>query len=560
MTEGAGGRRIDAALTGLGLLCFVLARAALWTDDFGNPDIGGLVYAADLVRDGGLVYVDSEEFKAPGGAYLITLIWAVLGRGVWALQVGWAAMLLLGLVAVRLAASTLYFEGDDGEPAGDGTSRGIALGVASLLYLGYAPLWEFNYAGWMMPLQALGVALAFRSAVRSGRDAWLAGLAAGAALTWAMLVKRQAIMAVPVALSATWVLADASAGRRAHAARWAALAVGGLLAFVPLWLQYAVAGEGTALISGFAGLGRGADYVGATRGGAGSNLVLDVARQWLRTFPLLGPLALLAWSVAFGASARARRVTGLAGAWWLCSLAAAGLGGARFYLHYLVQQVPALAVLAASPALWSTLLGNDDGPAGGRGTRRVVRLVGVSLTALGLAAHGVEWARGGIHRYDGWPRRLPSGRTAPQAAGDFIAARTLDDDRIWVWGWTAWPVYFWADRRAHTRIYKPLGSVTTFNTNSAFGATAPVHARPGPLADELLADFERAPPRFIAHSTSYVLTFGCETDPLLELEALAAKIRAEYVPVAQFGDISVYERSATNSGGARVEPAPGSLE
>jgi hypothetical protein len=139
-------------------------------------------------------------------------------------------------------------------------------------------------------------------------------------------------------------------------------------------------------------------------------------------------------------------------------------------------------------------------------------------------------------------RRLRDGRTAAQAAGEHIRARTGDDATIMAWGWTAWPVYYWADRRSATRVYKEMGTLTTFNANTEFGDGAGPVFRPGPAADEVIADFDRAPPAFFVYSPSLVDAFGARPDPLEQFTALRDRLRADYVLDAQYGDLQLYQR------------------
>ena len=132
--------------------------------------------------------------------------------------------------------------------------------------------------------------------------------------------------------------------------------------------------------------------------------------------------------------------------------------------------------------------------------------------------------------------------TAAQAAGAHIWQRTTDGDTILAWGWTAWRVYYWARRRSPSRVYKPLGSVTTFNTNTAFDPGSGLRFRPGPLADELVEAFDRAPPAYVVYSPSMVDAFGARPEPLEEFTELRRRIEASYVPEAQYGDLRLLRR------------------
>jgi hypothetical protein len=231
--------------------------------------------------------------------------------------------------------------------------------------------------------------------------------------------------------------------------------------------------------------------------------------------------------------------TWIPGVLWLAlSIVAAGLGGMRFYLHYLVQYAPALGLLAGHPALVRrverALTRRRHRPAGGRWV----------LTLAGLLVMGqmLEIGLGRGHRHEAKARRLRDGRTAAQAAGEHIRSQTAPGDTMLAWGWTAWPVYWFSERRSPSRIYKPLGTVTTFNSNTdVLAGEGPVF-RPGPMADELIAAFDRAPPVYFVYSPSMVDTFGARPDPLEAFTALFDRIAADYVPEAQYGDLKLFRR------------------
>jgi hypothetical protein len=214
------------------------------------------------------------------------------------------------------------------------------------------------------------------------------------------------------------------------------------------------------------------------------------------------------------------------------SILGAGLGGARFYLHYLVQYVPSLAILSGHPGARRVL---SRGPGWQRALGAVVLVLPVGL-------EGISLIQGRAHRYEAMARTLADGRTAAQAAGEHIRARTDPGDRILAWGWTAWPVYFWAGRRAPTPVYKPMGTLTTFNTNGAFFDGSPVQFRPGPEADALARAFEAREPAYFIYSSSYLDTFGCPVDPLKSWTRMGEALRTGYRAEAQFGDLIVFGR------------------
>jgi hypothetical protein len=165
-----------------------------------------------------------------------------------------------------------------------------------------------------------------------------------------------------------------------------------------------------------------------------------------------------------------------------------------------------------------------------------------------------ELAVGRGHRYDSRPRYRGEW-TAAQIAGEFIRTRSAPTDTIYGWGYGAWPVYFWADRRAPTPIYKSLGLLTTYNTNTAFHSGAQIHGRRGPALDLVLAAFERTPPRFVVLSNAWD---GCAYDPMLDLPELVAVIERDYRVAFTIGGLRVLQRvDAASAGGSAGESVPG---
>ncbi len=606
----------------LGLLA-VAGLLALWIriqlsfDDFANPDIGGIAYNADLIAAGGLPWIDSREFKAQGAAFLWAIAWAIGGRSVLTVQVLYGFWIVLGALATGAAAQWLW--ADERVPGRGGLSNAACLAAA--LHLWMASHFDFNYAAWMTTpyacaFAALIGALRFRS--RAG------ALLGGAALMFAILCKQHAALLAPLLFLAPVFLrarddrdarpssADATgtsatqvtpASPRADRSCREPLPMLGLLVLVmtgalivlaPLVIWYGVrAGEPlrpiTALLpwdaiweysGGSPGVGASGAAGnsslssnptvspatdGVAPGGPGGGLILAVALQQLRVFPLAYAAILAAWllrlmptSPLATASVPSRDVHRdariVAFAFWALSVGACSLGGNRFYLHYLVQEVPALAVLAADPRLSGTLEALAYRPPrrqGGRGRMSALLLAVGGLLAAGLALHGRDLIRGEAHRYDVFPRRLTGGATPAQSIGGYIHEHSAPDETIQVWGWSAWTVYYWADRRAPSPVYKPMGVLTEFNRDSAFATGDDLRLRPGPALDRFIESFRAAPPRYFVYSPSYVTTFGARHDPLEDFHELLAELRTHYRRVGQFGDLVLFEdqRPRAKAGG-----------
>jgi hypothetical protein len=127
-------------------------------------------------------------------------------------------------------------------------------------------------------------------------------------------------------------------------------------------------------------------------------------------------------------------------------------------------------------------------------------------------------------------------------AGRFIAARTEPDERIFAWGWTSWPVYYWSGRRAPTPLYKSLGLITDFNSNGlvADRPLPPMRFKPGPHADRLVEAFRTDPPRFVVRSIPFFP--GVEDDPIGGFRELANILERDYVAREAFDTLRLYER------------------
>ena len=434
-----------------------------------------------------------------GSFLLVAASFAMLGRGLIELQWFHSVWLLLGAPAIWIAA-------------GD---RRWAAAIATTVYLFYVGMFTFNYSSWMVPFYAWSFAGIVRS-LDTRRAGW--ALLAGACAMWATLTIQRAAVLGPLALG-LWVLGER---KPVIPLLWLGGAVVGAL---PLLVVYAAQGEALTLVHGVLPIATAREY------GA-----VAVSNGWLTTaeavveqlFSVFGAGLLLVGTAAV-ARASARRGSAQAparpSAAWLFLLASvlgSAMGGGRFYLHYLAQYVPAIALMAGDPALVAAI-------------RRRQAFLLVPLAALVWAAADVS--RGEAHRYQVRPRRTPDGRTACELAGMLIRERTRPDESVFVWGWSGWPLYYWSSRRAPGRIYKPLGTLTTFNSNTAFKAGRAVRFRPGPRADEFIAEFDRRPPAFVVVTQS-----RNGQDPLLEFTALEQRLQRHYAPYKRYDDLLILRR------------------
>lgn len=532
---------MTAVIVAFGVLLLAAVRMHVWWDDFPNPDIAGIVYSAEGLRAGRLPYVDTVDMKPPYAFFLVAGWISIAGRGLEALQLGHLLWAGVGGFGVGWAASVVY----EGQGRPGSSRRATAMAVA--VYLATVGMFTPNYSSWMTPAYAVAVGAALRGARNGGRT-W--PILAGAAAVVAVLTIQRAA-ALALLMPAAWWWARRRGWPGGHARTWIWWTVGGALAALPVVLPYAVAGQLGALASGIFPTATAAEYAASAEGSLVGNLAAGVGQiASLYWFPLALAVASVLATVGQGRDARATWVPALVG------LAATFVGvsiGQRYYLHYGVQYAPVLAVLAVHPALVDRFveLGRHERGAQ-RESKAASRPALVAVAAAGLVILGfvVEVGLGKAQRYEALARRLEDGRTASQAAGAHIRERTDPDATIQAWGWTAWRIYYWAQRQCATPVFKPMGYVTTLHGSTAFsaGEGTPVTFRPGPVADAMIAAFDAAPPTYFVYSSSFVDTFGARPDPLEQFSPLRERLARDYALEAAYGDLRLLRRKAAPPG------------
>ena len=478
----------------LGVALFLGVRLSVFDVDLPNPDIAGILYNAELLLDGGLPYRDTAEIKPPGSFFIVAGLIGAFGRDLGTLQWVHTVWLLVGAPAIWLAV---------------GSEHRLAAAIGTAVYLFYVGMFTYNYSSWMI----VPYAWAFTGLVRSlerGASGWALG--AGAATMLATLTIQRA--GVLFLLAAALLVLGRRTGAKGATAKTAGLwTLGAAIPLLLVCAPYLAAGDAS-IVDGILPWSVATDYANAADGSLFTTLRGAVG-QLFETF-LVG-VALVVLALIDGDDPQRRRYL----LFFLVSVLGCALGGGRFYIHYLIQYVPALALLAAF-------------------TPRRPAVAALALLALGGAV--VEVATGSAHRYEAFARRLEGGKTAAQAAGAHIAARTAEDETIFAWGWTAWRVYYWSGRRAPGRIYKPLGLLTTFNRNTAFEDGSEITFRPGPTAEAFIQTFDQNPPTYVILSPSYTQTFGATADPLDDFEPLRHRLATQYTPEALYGDLTLLRR------------------
>lgn len=558
---------------GLGL--FFAVRMVQPIVGLGNHDVAGIAYEADLLLRSQLPYRDSIELKPPGSFFLVAAAWSVAGRSTTTLHAACVLWVLLGAIAVFVAAFATYGRKGAGLSDDWDLNLGIRCGaLASGLYLASSAQFDSNYSTWMMPPYAAAYAALI---VGLRCDRFSAHVWTGVFATFAYLCKNHAFMIGAVAMIA-WVWARARGEPGARLSACAGWIAGALLGSLPISLFYAYHGAFLDLIQGVFPFGEAAEYSQHVVEASWLRIIYEVMLHVRRLFPtevlwaagavmMAGlvaarkpiPFAMAdATSTAESRFVRLRaRMTGIEPvlpslAFILLSVIAGGLGGLRFFPHYGAQYLPGLAILAAHPEPWRRFVALSARRKSAEGGTPAVANPSATTTWLLALVAGIGIAAGGVlgaHRHErvlvGAVRvALPSPGEASQQAGEFISEHSSRNDTIHCWGRAAWSVYFWADRRSPGRLYKELGAVTEYNKNGLFSMRRDMRLewKPGLIADELLEDYRTRPPAFLVRARPFFP--NVTNDPLDESGELARLIERDYKLVKRIDLLYIYEHRA----------------
>jgi hypothetical protein len=514
-------RALAWAIVALGLLTFVLTRVFHPIRGLGNPDIAGILYNADLLCDGGLPYRDTWDMKPPGTFYLVAAIFKLFGRNLQVLAAGYATWMATGAFALFLGAREIYGE------------RSVVAGaIASALYLSVIGIFDMNYSSWMTPLYAWSFSLTL---IGLHRGSCSAHAGAGFAAMCAVLFKLQAGTIV-LAVAATWWWASRREWRGTRPSMLGCWIVGATLGVLPLAVFYAAHRAIPDLVQGVFPATAAFDYTQSMDASLPLGRTLrGVRRQHVRAFFL--PICLTGAAIGGMWLRRGRdepsRSLAPPAFFLVASVLGCALGGFRFFVHYLPQCAPAWALLGANPAAWDWF----GARRGGRPLLVRAAAWGHILLTAGLAI--TILVRIPLRKHAFYDN---GGSPAVELVGTFIRERTQSEDRILVWGWRGWGVYYFAHRRSPSSLFKMMGEVTEFNNNSAFSAATEMHFRDGPLAQRLLADVRARPPRYVVRSMPFFP--GLKKDPLDEWPEMQRIVADEYQVVLRAGFLVVYERKA----------------
>jgi 4-amino-4-deoxy-L-arabinose transferase-like glycosyltransferase len=487
-----------AALVGL----IVITRSPLLMQQRAIEDEAIYSVVAHEIGAGGQPYLDAVERKPPLLFWTYASIFRLFGSYNWRALHAVALLWVLATMAALFVLGLRLFDPD------------VAI-VAALLYGVYQP-WAFwnNLSFNGEVLMNLPIAWAYAIGLARSRSRLRPELAAaGALLAAAFLLKQPAaIAAVPLGLYLLSPSYRRMRGlRAADAAMQAALLVAGFasaLAITAIWLRSR-------------GLLREAVYW--TIGDHDvphvfwSQALEHTGLFVVACLPLVAG-AVMSWRQEdLWAGKHAERAS-FAGLAVVSAIGAAESG--RFYPHYYIAIVPALALLAA-PAL--VALWRARAPR----ARVAARLSQVAIAAAVVVFFAVDCRA---------LARLP----ADEDAGQYVRAHAAPTDRIFVWGRDP-RIYLDARRRPASRF------VDTFPlTGLIFGPPLPdVDTRSRILRgawDTLRRDFAAHPPAYVID-----VEIGTEArNPLMKFPQLEQLLATSYEVVARDPDCVIYRLRQRN--------------
>lgn len=492
----------------LALLGVILLTVAIRLPSLVHPQpiINEAIYSvvANEIVDGGRPYVDALERKPPLLFWTYAAIFEVAGKYNWKALHAAALLWTLGTMAGLYALDRALFDRETGL-------------IAALLYSIFQP-WArgqnlaFNGELLMNLPIVWGWAIAFRpSSSRARPELVFSGALLGAGF---LLKQPAAIAAVPLGIYLLLPDYRKSRGlnRMQSVAHAALLTLGffgtlGAVAFL-LWQQGILrdAFDGTFTDNSI-------PHVFYTKG-ISRTLIFTVA-----CLPLVIGTILACRDRSLWNKKEAER-TALIG---LLAASAVGTAAAgRFYVHYYIQLIPPLAMLAApfyaqlwfrkiQPAYW--LL------------RPPIICAWLAITVIAFSY--VHWLELATLR-------------KPSETGRYLSEHSAPTDRIFVWGQAA-KIYLEARRRPASR-YVEAASLT----GHVFGGVLPgVDTRkwiaPGAWA-KLEQDFAKHPPAYIVDIQTDLL----QPHPTQNFPILAKLLAQQYRPVAKTAEGVVYQRRAAN--------------
>ncbi len=468
---------------GLLLLLTVALHAAAFSVDVFNPDEAFLGTQARVLQDGGSLYEDTADRKAPIVPFLYTGAFAVTGDDT--------------LVGPRVLAM-------------------LALALTALLTLIEARARWGARAGWCAAMLCLFVATAFLPGDGQAANFELFMVPATVA---AVVLARRARWTASGAAAAFAVLVKQTGGTILLPVAYLALRTRTRRPLVLIGAGFAAPILATALLIGFD------EYLRWNVFGNGGfaepppigQAVQTFFEQWGIWAGFGAPVVLmlvLAW--------RDRR-RGLAGPdrdgdlwlWFLSAVLGVSVGW-RFYGHYFLQLAPVSALLVTGAVA--------------RRTERVRTLV---LASTGAIAVGCALA---AFIAD------PADIIRPAVTDDVtraVRAHSDPSDRLFIWG-LAPEVYWRADRQPATRFVTTLSFLAGVQPTRDDARAFPERANKENWAD-FRADFDAHPPRLVLDTSPADLK-DAGLAPMRRYPSLRARVENDYCFLLEVRGMHLYER------------------
>lgn len=499
-------RSLRAAAPWIVLLAIILRVPGLvWR--IVNIDDADFTVTARALAGGAVLYRDVVDIKPPL-AFVLYLPNAWLGGALWPVQIEGVLWVAATALALGVAARRTW-----------GSERAAVL--AALLSLAAGLCMGPSVSTELLMNLPTAVALAFHA--RAEQEGRLSDeLSAGLCLGLAALVRHQAIFSLGAIGLATIVLGLRA--RRAVPRPWVARCVLLSVGFAIPWLVTLGVFQALGALPDFLEwvILRDLRYVGQSAGS-------PVLRFLQGVFVCLIAAAPLAWWMAITAAWAALRDSPRSSAsppedrlrftWALLLLVSwvpVSLGG-RFYEHYFLQFVPAVALLGAGPL--EAILA--------RARRSWSRAERAGLAALALVpalgSVGYATARGLLGQY-------PLQNEKVEQIGAWVRANTAPDARLFVWGHFS-PIYLASDRMPGTRYLTTSLHLGNFDPHHLDDSIDLRRFRSDRDVRQTLDDLRRRRPEWVIDTTPADI-HDWHRLPLSLVPELNAAIEAGWEPVA----------------------------
>lgn len=464
----------------VGGLAIVLNAPALVRSHALNGDEATIAVVARVMRHGGSLYRDTVDRKPPGAFVLYRLLEPVFGT--WTLAAArWVAMGMIVAAAWILADEAVRRRAE--------VSR-LAVAVLFILTFAVLPAEDSRAVGFEL-LATLPAVGAFVLAAR-GRT-----LAAGICLGLAALFKQPMLLGcLPLTYHCLRAAGDSWPQRLRR------LAVAGTASVLTLAAGLAPFGLPEAW-TWFAGVGD--NYLGGTTIAA----VLKVSAVQIGS-----ALLLCSGVVVLVAIAWRRQRPPIDVVVWLASALIASAIGFRFVLHYFIQALPAL-VLLASPVLAATLDWRQRKLRIAQGCMAAAIAYGLLTSLIPATFH-----------------TLPEVDEVSAA----VAQRTVAGDKVFVWGQA--PEIYWLSGRDPATRYPHVGFVTGITPKRP---DVPAYVlSTADAAQTMLADLRADPPTVIIDA-AFDDVRGGDRYPMTS-SPVAEFVADGYCQVQVIGQIRLFEQ------------------